>query len=179
MAAANILARWTYFYGDVSMSYLKCLDLANSIINQLIVILIVNSFDKFKPEGSLCPVLLACIAYFMMYDQSVMTSMVPTNIISLEVRNTTKTASSIDSHAETNDPSDILNHWGGIIRADFEQNNPDFQPLINAINITQVLVAINHIGTEFSSLHRDSIELNRCVQHISKLVEMDILVSEI
>ena len=88
-------------------------------------------------------------------------------------------SSIIDSHAATNDNSDILNHWGGIIRADFERNNPDFQPLTNSINSTQVVKVINQIGTEFSSLHRDSIELNRCVQHISKLVEMDILVSEI
>ena len=54
-----------------------------------------------------------------MYDKDVMTDMVPTNEISWALRKTIKTASIIDSHQSTNDPSDILNHWGGITRAGF------------------------------------------------------------
>lgn len=179
LAAAKCLAGWTDYYGDVTMPTLRCLDLADSIINQLIGSLIMNSFDEFKPEGCLWPILLACVASLIMYDRDVRTDMGPTNAISLALREAIKSASIIDSRATSNDPSDILNLWGGIIRADFEHNNPDFQTLTNACNSTQVVTALNQISTAFSSLQRDNIELNRNVQHLSTLVEMERRVSEV
>ena len=87
-------------------------------------------------------------------------------------------SSIIDSHAATNDNSDILNHWGVIIRADFERNNPDFQHLKNGRNISKVITALNHIGTAFSSLQNDNIELNRSFNRISTLIEMETQVTE-
>ena len=81
-------------------------------------------------------------------------------------------ASIIDSCVATNDPSDILNHWGGIICADFERDYPSFQTLINSSNSTQVVIVINHIGIAFSSLQRDNIELNRNIHNLSTYVEM-------
>ena len=65
------------------MPNLKCLDLADSTIDQLIESLIMNSFGEFKPKVSLWPVLLACVAYFIMYDRDVMTDQGPTDEISL------------------------------------------------------------------------------------------------
>ena len=59
-----------------------------------------------------------------MYDQYVTTDMGPTNTTILDLREAIKSASIIDSCASTNDPSDILNHWGGIICADFERDYP-------------------------------------------------------
>ena len=54
-----------------------------------------------------------------MYDQYVTTDMGPTNVISLALREAIKSASIIDSRAATNDPYDIMNHWGVIICAGF------------------------------------------------------------
>ena len=128
------------------------MEMANSIIKQIIGSLIMNSFEEFKPEVSLWPVLLVCVEYLIMYDPYFMNNMGPTNEISLALCEATKTASIIDDLAATNYPYDILNHWRGIICADFERNNPDFQPLTNSINSTQVVKVMNQIGTEFSSL---------------------------
>ena len=105
-----------------------------------------------------------------MYDQDVMTYMGPTNAIGLALREAIKSASIIDSHAAINYPSDILSNWGVIIRADFERKNPDFQLLTNARNSTQAVTVLNHIGTAFSSLQRENIELNINAQHLSTLV---------
>ena len=101
------------------MPNLKCLDLADSTIDQLIESLIMNSFGEFKPKVSLWPVLLACVAYLIIYDLDVTTDTAPTNVISLALREDIKSASIIDSHAATNDTYDILNHWGGIIHDEF------------------------------------------------------------
>ena len=139
------------------MPTIKCLDLANSIINHIIVILIINLFDNFKTEGVLFPVLLACMASLIMCDQYFMTDMGPKNSIILDLREAIKSASIIDYRSSTNDPSDIMNHWGGIIYADFEWNNPYFKPLTNVRNSTQFVMALNHIGKAFSSLQYDYI----------------------
>ena len=76
-----------------------------------------------------------------------MTDMGLTNEISLAHCKAIKSASIIYYRAETNDPSDILNHWGVIICADFERRNPDFQPLPNSRNSTKVVTALIHIVT--------------------------------
>ena len=137
------------------MPTLKFLDLVNIIINQIIGSLVVNSFYKFKPEGSLWPVLLACMASLIMYYQDFMTDMGPTNASSLAFFGAIKTAYIIDSCEATNETSGILNYWGGIISAGFEWKNPDFQPVTNVSNSTQAVTALNHIVTEFSSLQHE------------------------
>ena len=114
-----------------------------------------------------------------MYGCYVRTDMGPTNTISLTLCKATKTASIIDSRVATNYPSDILNHWGGIINTEFERKNTDLQPLTNASNITQVITALKHIGTAFSSLQHDNIGLNRNLQNLIKLADMDRRVSEV
>ena len=63
-----------------------------------------------------------------------MTDMFPKNSISLDLHEDIEIESIIDSRAETNYTSDILNHRGGIILADFERKNIDFQPLTNDSN---------------------------------------------
>ena len=78
------------------MSTLKWLDLANSTINYIIVSLIMNKFDDFKPEDPLWPVILACVEYLIMYDHDVMTDMGPKNKISLALHEARKIASIID-----------------------------------------------------------------------------------
>ena len=87
-----------------------------------------------------------------MYDRDVMTDQGPTYEISLDLHRDIKKEPIIDYRASTNYYSDILNHWGGIICANFERNKPDFQPLQNYSNNTQVVKALNHIGTVFSSI---------------------------
>ena len=102
-----------------------------------------------------------------------MTDMGPTDTISLDLSEDLRKSSIIDYREATNNTSDILKHWGGIICADFERNNPEFQPLTNAIKSTKVVTALNHVGTAFISPRSDDIELNRNDQHLSTLVEIE------
>ena len=54
-----------------------------------------------------------------------------------------------------------MNHWGGIICADFERNKLDFQPIHNYSNNTQVVMDLNHIGTALSSIQRVKTQYKR------------------
>ena len=92
------------------MPTIKWLELDDSIIKKIIGNLIMNSFDKFKPEGYLWSVPLAGVSHLIVYDWYVMTDMFPKNSISLDLHEDIEIESIIDSRAATNDPYDIMNH---------------------------------------------------------------------
>ena len=117
-----------------------------------------NSFYEFKPEGSLWPLLLSYVESLIMYDRYVMTYILPTNAIILDLREVIKTASIIDYRAATNYPSNILSHWGGIIPYEFEQDNPDVQPLTNSSNSTKLLWCLTTLAQH--SVHSSVMILN-------------------
>ena len=67
------LAGWRDYSAQVSLPNLHCLGQPDAIINCVRVVeqLVPNSFDEFKEEGRLRPVLLAAVASLMMYDREV------------------------------------------------------------------------------------------------------------
>ena len=155
MPAAMCLAGWRDYHAKVYLPNLACLKMPNEVINNLIDHLVANSLPQFNPNGALRPLLCACIASMIMHDDAVITDLGYMNAASFALRNAFQNSKTVDPRAE-NDPLATLKLWGNIIRADFQTNNPDFQPLTNTTNSIQVVNSINQIGSSVTELLREN-----------------------
>jgi hypothetical protein len=71
MPVAKCLAGWTDFYAQVHLPNIYCLNVEMSVIDNLIDQMLPISVPHFTPDGKLLPLLLACIASLIMYDNDV------------------------------------------------------------------------------------------------------------
>ena len=172
MPAAKCLAGWTNYYAEVHMPNLSCLGVPEAVINSLIDRLVAISLPDFFPGGRLRPILLASIASLLMYDQDVIRDLgTVDNAISLALRQAFKDTNTVDYRAESVDPIATLKYWGQVIRKDFHDSNPDFQSLTDSSNSTQVVNAINHIGTSVSCIQQENRELKAMLTSMSASME--------
>lgn len=123
MPAAMCLAGWRDHHAKVYLPNLSCLKVTNGVINNLIDHLVANSLPQFNPDGTLRPLLCACIASMIMYDDAIITDLGYMNAASIALRNAFQNSKTVDPRAE-NDPHGTLKLWGDIIRKDFQTNNP-------------------------------------------------------
>ena len=160
IAAAKCLAGWEDHYAPVYMPNLSCLEVPMEVINKLIDKLVAISLPDFKENGRLRPILLASIASLIMYDQDVIRDLKTIdNAISLALRKAFKDTNTIDPRALSNDPVATLMLWGQIIKKNFHDSNPDFQPLTDSSNSLQVINGINHIAKMYSSVLQQNNEM--------------------
>ncbi len=160
IAAAKCLAGWTDYYAPVSLPNLSCLGVSKEVINKLVDKLVAISLPDFMENGRLRPILLASIASLIMYDQDVIRDMgTIDNAISLTLRLAFNATNTIDPRAQSDDPVATLMLWGQIIKKNFHDINPDFQPLTDSSNSLQMINGINHIGSVYASLHQQNCEM--------------------
>ena len=171
LPAAKSLAGWTDIYAPVYSPNLDCLrdptnglDVTEEKINRVIDHLVKNSFEEFKHEGRLRPLLRACIATIIMYDEDVMIDLGRRdNAMSLTLRQAFKNAKAIDS-TKTEDVIGAIKEWGEVISKDYWEINPDFHTLTAESNSSQVVTSINQIGTYVAGIQKDNVDLKRDVQ---------------
>ena len=178
MTAAMCLAGWTDYTASVSLPNLRCLNVPDETIVRLVDELVMNSFDEFKPTGRLWPILCACVASMIMYDRDVIADLKSlghpdpvNNAPSLALRSAFEKARIIDTRSGSEDTVATLQHWGTIIGDNFRASNPDFHPLTNKSNSTQVINSINNIGESYTALRRENAELKSEVRHVSTVAE--------
>ena len=178
MTAAMCLAGWTDYTASVSLPNLRCLNVPDETIVRLVDELVMNSFDEFKPTGRLWPILCACVASMIMYDRDVIADLKSlghpdpvNNAPSLALRRAFEKARIIDTRSGSEDTVATLQHWGTIIGENFRASNPDFHPLTNKSNSTQVINSINNIGESYTALRRENAELKSEVRHVSTVAE--------
>lgn len=178
MTAAMCLAGWTDYTASVSLPNLRCLNVPDETIIRLVDELVMNSFDDFKPTGRLWPILCACVASMIMYDRDVIADLKSlghpdpvNNAPSLALRRAFEKARIIDTRSGSEDTVATLQHWGTIIGDNFRASNPDFHPLTNKSNSTQVINSINNIGESYTALRRENAELKSEVRHVSTVAE--------
>jgi hypothetical protein len=87
MPAAMCLAGWRDHHAKVYLPNLSCLKVTNGVINNLIDHLVANSLPQFNPDGTLRPLLCACIASMIMYDDAIITDLGYMNAASITLRN--------------------------------------------------------------------------------------------
>ena len=140
ITAAKCLAGWNDYYAPVSMPNLSCLEVSMEVINKLVNKLVAISLPDFKENGRLRPILLASIASLIMYDQDVIRDLKTVdNAVSLALRKAFKDTNTIDPRTPSNNPVATLMLWGQIIKKNFHDSNPDFQPLTDSSNSLQVI----------------------------------------
>ena len=177
LTAAMCLAGWRDYSAQVSLPNLRCLGQPDAIINRVVEQLVPNSFDEFKEEGRLRPVLLAAVASLMMYDREVVAVIGPNNAPSLALREAFQKTRTVDSRAPPSstasgpNPIDTLKYWGECIRKNFVESNPDFQPLTNNSASLQVVSAINQIASSYNNLQQENVEQRLEIRRLTTIAE--------
>ena len=169
----------------MSLPNLNWLQVPDSTIDKLIGTLIVNTYDEFKPEGNLRPILRASVASLLMYDRDVVrdynaTKLPGSPFVHAKLRQSFIDASIFDDRALAGLPHNAsddlkaistLNLWGEIIRKKFYESNPDFQPLSNSSNSETVIRVMNQLGNTCSSIANENRELRQQVSLLNARVE--------
>ena len=104
-----------------------------------------------------------------MYDTRVTSDLGPRNAVSLALRDGFKAANILDPRSSCGTSVGALKCWTGIIENDFKSRNPDFQPLTNASNSTQVI----------NTLNLQSKLLSQCVNELSDLRRQTVLLQSL
>ena len=89
----------------------------------------------------------------------------------LALRTAFERARVVDIRSGSEDTVATLRYWGKIIRDDFIASNPDFHPLTNTSNSTEVVNSINSIGRSYTALRQENAELKSELSHVSTVAE--------
>jgi hypothetical protein len=169
----------------VSLPNLNWLQVPDSTIDKLIGTLILNTYDEFKPEGNLRPILHASVASHLMYDRDVVrdynaTKLPGSPFVHTKLHQSFIDASIFDDRAIAGLPQNAsddlkaistLNLWGEIIREKFYESNPDFQPLSNSSNSETVVKVMNQLGNTCSRIANENRELRQQMSLLNARVE--------